>query len=155
MVEAIEEPEAVIPRGVFVGIGVGARFMNGWLLVVIQREQIVDQYSPVVVVLVFTVIAQHLYAPYTQRGEHTLHLPNVVKFDNDFAFFLVGKGFHRLIGVEERGGIIGISREWVRGHMVCEVHPTRLAHVPQRFCGSIWQKSAWWHFAFVMVLGDK
>ena len=129
--------------------------MNGRLLVVIQREQVVNEDSPVVVVHFFAVIAQHLHTPNTERGENTLHFPDVVKFYNHFAFFFVGKGLHRLIGVEERCGIIGISREWVRGHMVCEVHSTRLAHVPQNFCGSIWQKSAWWHFVFVMVLGDK
>ena len=111
--------------------------MNGWPLVVIQREQVINKYPPVVVVHFFAVIAQHLHASDAERSENTLHFPNVVKLDNDFAFFLVGKRFHRLIGVEKRGGIIGISREWVRGHMVCEVHPTRLAHVPRNTCGSI------------------
>lgn len=61
VVEPIEETEAVIPRSVLVGIGVGTRFMNGWLLVVIQREQVVNKYPLVVVVYLFAVIAQHLH----------------------------------------------------------------------------------------------
>ena len=61
VVEPIEEPEAVIPGSVLVGIRFGAGFMDGWLLVVIQREQVVNEDPPVVVMQLFTVVAQHFY----------------------------------------------------------------------------------------------